>query len=542
MAHDPIFLSRRTIVGLALVATPVAVASVAALTAVRPVDGSDTIHLFDIVPASLQADIVNRKIDNTLTKAMALSGHIQRAIDIAARDRKRLIVPKGLYNLAPVESFASEAGACRRCFAIRNDMRIDAEDGATFRIVDGVSTDRSVVFMCMFGSNEQLRNLSWRGLAMDMNGQHNPISPQRASGQYSLLNQAHIFISGTPRGQAALATGVRIDGCRFTNTAGVSCLVLAQSNAPGVALGRDWQISDCDFIDGGLDTPDHSAIYAWAQDVLCQRCRFTNAIAKTTVGGNVAFEVHGSRQRFINNVVSRYYQGVWIDGNKSEDIATDIIVSHNVLNAMSGYGIMFFGETSRTSRVAIIGNKIVFDDSIYPGVDIKIGIGCLSLLPQSHVTIRQNSVSARISKTASAGFTLQSGGDPDAVHDDFVVADNIFIGTTFGSQIVTNARSGLGTITLDSNICRNLSRGGAFSTPQGIGVDFNGRASPIRKLVMRNNACVDDRKASAQCAFGIRVQGRIGDLVVAGNSATGMTVAPYAEGSLAVARRMAAAG
>lgn len=538
-------LSRRTVIGVAI-ATPAAAAAFAALkvtggNATQDHASADTLNILDVVPQSFHSNILSRVVDNSPTNARTLAGHIQRAIDIAAGKRCRLIVPAGLYNVAPTGSFASEAGLCHRCFAIRSDMHVDARAGATFRIIDGVSTDRAVVFMCMFGTNEQLANLSWRGLEMDMNGQKNPISPSRASGNYSLLNQAHIFISGTPAGQAALANTVTIDHCRFVNTPGVSCVVLAQSNSRGVKLGRNWRISDCAFVNGGLDTPDHSAIFAWAQDVVCQRCTFTNTIAKTQTGGNVAFEVHGSRQKFINNSVTNYYQGVWIDGNETEAVSSDITVSNNVLDKISGFGIMFYGEHAHVSKVEIVGNDISFDDSVYPGVDLKIGIGCLSPLAQSNVVVRSNTVTSKIGRTATSGVTIQSATRKGHSHDAFDIVNNVFEGTTFGVQVITNPVCGLGVIAIRSNRCRNLSRAGAFAAPQGIGVDFNGGASPIQKLSLLNNICIDDRGRSAQCAFGIRVQGEIVSLQTAGNSASGMTSAAYAEGVLAVGRRLQAA-
>ncbi len=537
MTNDPAKLSRRTVVGAALV-TPAAAASFAALNVARSRAGIDTIDLFDFIPQALRTGILARIPDNSPSRAVALAGYIQHAIDTAASQRRRLIVPAGLYNIAPTGSFAAEAGHCRRCFAIRSDMHIDAEPGATFRIIDAVSTNKAVVFMCMFGTNEQLANLSWRGLEMDMNGQHNPISPERASGKYSLLNQAHIFISGTPDGHAALATDVAIDQCRFMNTPGVSCIVLAQSNTPRTQLGSNWRIADCDFIDGGSDTPDHSAIYAWAQNVVCQRCTFANSSPKMEVGGNVAFEVHGSHQKFNHNKIFNYYQGVWIDGNKSISNINNIDISNNIFDKVSAYGIMFYGEMSHVSQVTISQNKIVFDDSVYTGVDIKIGIGCLAPLAQKQVRIEGNTISGNIFRTASSGVTLQSAKRAGHIHDGFVIRENAFEGITFGVQIVTNPICGLGTIKVERNHSYNLSRAGAFSSPQGVGVDFNNAASPIRELIVLNNTCVDNRGKSAQCAFGIRIQGKIGALRAAGNSASGMTSAAYAEGTLTVGRRL----
>lgn len=528
---------RRALLGVAL-ATPVALASFVAAKAMQgnPGDG-ETLDLFDVVPPTFHAGIRARTVDNAPARAAALAGYIQQAIDLAAARRVRLTIPAGLYNIAPIATFASEAGPCRRCFAMRSHMHLNAEAGATFRIVNGVSRDAAVVFMCMFGSDEQLVDLSWRGLAMDMNGQRNPISPGRARDQYSLLNQAHIFISGTPGGQAACARNVTIERCTFANTPGVSCIVMAQSNTYGVALGRNWRITDSRFVDGGLDTPDHSAIFAWATDVVCERCTFSNAAPKSQVGGNVAYEVHGSRQWFVNNRISNYYQGVWIDGNRSERTSNDITVAGNILRDMSAFGIMFYGTECRMRDVRVIDNVVAFNDIVYPGVDLKIGIGCLAPLGQQQVVIHNNTVSSASRRTASSGVSLLSPAKSGELLDGFVIENNSFSTTTFGVQIVTNPACGMGAITVRTNRSTNLSRAGAFEVPQGIGVDFLGGASPIRELIVEDNICTDDRGTGAQCAFGVRLQGTISRLRIARNIATGMTAAPYGEGQLAVATR-----
>ena len=536
---DPARLPRRAIIGAAL-ASPLALASLVAAKAMRDDPDSDTLDLFDVVPTAYHAEIRERRTDNSSTRAEMLAGHIQTAIDTAAARRLRLIIPDGLYNIAPVGLFASEAGPCRRCFAMRSHMHIDAKAGATFRIVDGVSSDAAVVFMCMFGTDEQLVDLSWRGLAMDMNGQHNPISPGRAAGTYSLLNQAHIFVSGTPDGLAARASNVTIEQCRFANTPGVSCIVLAQSNTHGVQLGRNWRITDCRFIDGGLDTPDHSAVFAWAEDVVCQRCDFSNHLPKTQVGGNVAFEVHGARQRFVGNRVDNYYQGVWIDGNRSHP-ASDIEIADNTFADMSAFGIMFYGIECRMRDVRITGNDISFNDIAYPGVDQKIGIGCLAPLGQRQGVIRNNTVSSFSRRTASSGVSLLSPAKTGELHDDFAITHNVFTGTTFGVQILTNPVCGLGAVSIRANRSFNLSRAGTFRLPQGVGVDSLGGGTTIGNLIVEENICVDDRGAAAQCAFGIRLQGKISRLRIGGNAALGMTAAPYAEGRLTVTTRQSEA-
>lgn len=501
----------------------------------------DSVNVFDFIPEELHEDILARTASDDIAKGKLLAGYIQDAIDAAAGQRRRLVVPAGLYNLAPAATFTAEGGTCNCCFAIRSYMDIDAESGATFRIIDEVSTDSAPVFMCMFGTNEILTRVSWRGLEMDMNGPNNLFSatrnnPALPNNGYSLLNQAQIYISGTPGGQAARINGALVEYCRFLNTPGVSCLVMGQSNVVGSGVGRGWKVLYCEFRNGGLDTVDHSAVYAWAEDVIGVGNTFENDTQFGPTGGLVAWEVHGSNQVFAHNTIRRFYQMLWIDGNATNP-TKNIRICYNLGEEMKAYGIMYFGRIEAEESVTdttVSFNEINLDGSDLDGEDLKIGIGCTGPYSQTNARIVSNRVRGAASPVASAGVVIAAGIVLNEKHDRFLVADNVFENVSLGVSLSTNANVGLGAIVLRNNESVNLRVAGIIGFTQGI--SYSGGGSQIDSLALEYNRCHDDRTGT-QTAFGIRLQGAVGELTKVGNTARGMTAANYAEvGFLAASR------
>lgn len=502
--------------------------------------GTDAISVMDFIPGkALRNAIIGRTVNNNIEQARQLAGYIQNGIDAAAAQRRRLEYPAGLYNVAPREGFNAEGGVCNRVFAIRSHMDLYGEAGATLRIVDGVSTDAAPVFMCMFGTNEQLNNVSWRGLDMDMNGGvyvngnlilKNPTSPNRASGVYSLINQAQIFVSGTPGGQAACIDHAVVERCKFRNTPGVSCLVMAQSNVFDVRLGFDWKVTDCEVINVGLDTNDHSAFYAWADEVVATRNTFRNDYQFTTTGGLVAFEVHGSGTHFTGNLVENFYQGMWIDGNFTTPVKGTLIDGNRFIN-MGAFGILYFGVSpaiAPATQTVISNNIIEFDDLPQTGITQKIGIGTTGNYSQVDGLISNNRISSAGTTTASAGVSFAAGTVAGQKHDKMIITGNVVERTTFGVTLSTNNAAGLGSFWIISNTFLQLTPAGVFGFPIGIAVN-SGATSVVDRLTLVDNECIDDRTSGPRCAFGIRLEAKITYLENSGNRAAGMTSADYAE-------------
>lgn len=255
---------------------------------------------------------------------------IRNAINAASTLGKRITGNAGTYLVTPATASTDEGGALTIAFDIKSNMHFEVEPGCTFKISNSVSTDAAPKKIAMFHTNGVLSNVSFRNLTMDMNGANNTISPGRP-GAYNRYNMSQISVSGTPGGVAARIDDMYVARCAFLNTSGTNCIVAGQSNTAAVILGKRWTIIDNFFNNNGLDTDDHSCVYAWVDDVVCSGNTFTADTMQGTVGSTgmtVAYEVHGSNQRFTKNKVKNAYRGVWLSSNATSDVSNKIGRAH----------------------------------------------------------------------------------------------------------------------------------------------------------------------------------------------------------------------
>lgn len=239
---------------------------------------SDVASVLDLIPAGQHAAILAR------SSSYDAAPDIKRAIDQASAEGRRLHVPTGLYNIVPGTPHMSEAGPIQTCFLLRSNMDIAGERGTSFRIPNGVSTDANVVPMAIFASNQPVAGIVMRDLTLDLNGQNNPISPNRATGNYSLLNQPHIFISGTPGAEfpgsiagnvltvqsppsGALAVGMAV------HYPGTTKPLLITAFGTGTGGAGTYALSDTATAPSQTMT---AGFAAYADDVLIENMRFLN--------------------------------------------------------------------------------------------------------------------------------------------------------------------------------------------------------------------------------------------------------------------------
>lgn len=556
---------------------------------------SDFPTVLDFIPAGQHAEILSR------TSTYDATPDIKRAIDQASAEGRRLHVPTGLYNITPATPLETEAGLIHTCFLLRSNMDLVGERGASLRIPNGISTDENVVPMAIFASNQPIARITLRDMTLDLNGQNNPISPNRGNHAlphkgYSLLNQPHIFISGTPgvkftgsiagnvltvssvssgtlttgmaltysgaitplivaafgtgsgatgtyilssattapsqnmaAGFAAYADDVLIENVRFLNNPGVSCVCMAQSNTLGVGLGRRWTLRDCQFLDNGLDTVDHSCVFGWAQDVTVDSCVFQNSTPFDEVGMVTAYEVHGANTKFINNTVRNAYQGMWLSENLTAE-SDGILVSGNTFDGIKAVGIGVFGAGESllpTKRITIADNIIKLNASGHPGIDLKAGIQIASPYAQRDITIRGNRIVGR-QETASAGIviTTQDVAPNLGEHSYIDIDHNTSEGTVFGVFVRTTQQNGLGNVKITRNRLINPAPSEVFEFPVGVAVGFNGdfaTAKPIDSLIVRNNEVVLDT-VSLATVTGVRLEGHLFDLDYSDNTTRNVQV------------------
>ncbi|MGU3376494.1 hypothetical protein [Chryseobacterium sp. M5A1_1a] len=304
---------------------------------------------------------------------------INSAIEVTSRLKMRLFIPKtdDFYLIDPQILTVDESSPIQPNIhvgmLIQNNMNVFS-DGAVLKLKDGISSETAPKDVRMFFSNDFLHDISMSGLVLDMNGLNNLISPWvkkcakdknghliipedcKLVKSYSRATQFHFGFSGTKNGIASGANDVLIENCSFINTAGVTCISMCQSNAVDVVLGRNWIIRNNLFKNNGLDSIDHSSIYGWATDVNCYNNTFYNDIMPDSthpVGGQVAYEVHGSNQNFFNNTIENYYQGLWVGINNSEDKIQNIYIHDNTFRLSCVFVDFYNGNLEKASSYPV---------------------------------------------------------------------------------------------------------------------------------------------------------------------------------------------
>lgn len=479
---------------------------------------------------------------------------IQTAINTVAAAGQTLYFPAGTYRIVPAtlkdwEGTPLGEGQMTVAFVIPSNMCLYGDVGAVLKLGNNVSTTAAPKRVAMFFSNVPVSNIRIYGLTMDMNGLNNRISPS-APASYNRYNQAMIHFTGTIGGVAARGDNVQIDSCQFLNTAGTSCIVTAQSNSVGVTLGKNWSITNCLFKNNGIDTDDHSSVFAWSDNVVCANNVFTaDTMFPNGISGNsgsfVAYEVHGANQRFVNNLISNYWQGMWVASNITSD-ADNIVIANNTFSPVKWYAIDFF-RTSTTesviSKVLIDGNTVGLDDTVPPtGVvpTFKAAFQIAAFRQIKDVQITNNICSKIGSSIPSIGILITPQSNAGHEHRNIVIKNNYMTGFGTGVGTFINSANGMGPIEVSNNYFLNCSNATGYTTPQGVAIGLSGvapLATAYESVFIANNTFIDDRSVK-QMDFGIRTdQVTITNLHVQRQRYQGMVTGNYAEASTTVTNR-----
>ena len=478
---------------------------------------------------------------------------IQAAINAGATLGRTVYFPAGTYKVVPAtlkdwEGTPLGQGQMTVAFVIPSNMCLYGDVGATLKLGNNVSTTAAPKRVAMFFSNVPVSNIRIYGLTMDMNGLNNRISPSAPS-SYNRYNQAMIHFTGTISGVAARGDNVQIDSCQFLNTAGTSCIVTAQSNSVGVTLGKNWSITNCLFKNNGIDTDDHSSVFAWSDNVVCANNVFTaDTMFPNGISGNsgsfVAYEVHGANQRFVNNLISNYWQGMWVASNITS-AAENIIIANNSFAPVKWYAIDFFRSSAAEtdiSRVLIHGNTVLVDDTTTTGTlpTFKAAFQIASFYRIQNVQISNNFCSKSGATIPSIGILITPQGNASNDHRGIIIRDNTFNNFNSGVATFINSTNGMGPLEISNNYFRNCSDATGYATPQGVAVGLSGvapLATTYASLFISNNTFIDDRTVK-QMDFGIRIdQVTVTNLNVQRQKYVGMVTGNYAEASTTVTNR-----
>jgi hypothetical protein len=461
---------------------------------------------------------------------------ITNAIAYASSINATLLFPSGTYLVTPATA-QTGAASYNCCFVMPSNMHLLGEKGATIKLSDNYSTDGSPKELAIFSvSASAISNISFVGLVFNMNGANNSMSPARPS-TYNTYNHAAIMANG-PSGRMS---EVLIENCTFQDNAGV-CFVVCQLVAVGTTpnLGVNWVIRNNYFKNGGVDSADHTSIYAFCEDVLCDGNLFWQDNRPHTTGktgGASGYEVHGSNQRFVNNYVYNYTLGAYVASNFTNTTLNTVIANNHFY--CSDYGILLYRGTSMTEidGVVIANNTIYFDNYTYSGQPTSKN----AIAFQGTISTQQHAVK-NIKIDGNYAIATYSGGLlsqfvrwntvatlTTEICSNISITNNQVIGFTDGVYIICGDTV-QGLTEISNNQFIELTPDSLANPSHGI---FLNSTAGTSTLVVDGNQFIDER-GSPQFANGIYITaGTITDFYLGPQVYKGVTT-NYTESSLTV--------
>lgn len=299
---------------------------------------------------------------------------IQLGINAASTAGTKLYFPSGTYILTLGTNITLEGGATVCALVAKTGMQIvgDGFNHSILKLKDNQSSNASPKYFNIIAANTVLSDILIDSLQFDINGANNKINANNG------FNCAAFIVSGSV---ATVGVDARVTNMKFTrnlvkNTPGNSCIGLGQSNSVGTVLGQNVEIANNIFYNNGLDTNDHSSIYAWAESVNIHDNLFYHpTMSNGTNGPRVACELHGARNNFHDNEVYNYFGGVYIAGN-----ITNLSYNQSITNndfVVCGFGATAYIESATElgcAYVTVNGNRIWITDDNHSASKVGIGI------------------------------------------------------------------------------------------------------------------------------------------------------------------------
>ena len=284
---------------------------------------------------------------------------------------------------------------------------------------------------------------------------------------------------------------------------------------------------DCRFENNGLDSGDHSSIYALADDVLCTGCTFTaDVMAGTTVpavGGQCAYEFHGANQR------------LWVAANKTSDCDNNII-ANNTFSPVADYGVGFYRESAPESvinKISIVGNTFGISDRA-TNAAFKAAVAITSAYPVSNVLISDN-IASKVGTNEACVFCLISlqGVAVPTTHTGIKINGNKCLNLTAGVHMTTST-NGIGLVTITDNEFKDFVVAGAETQTRGIYLERLSGVSQVEELVISGNTFSN---FTGSMTYGVFLQsGEIVNLFVGSDNSYKGVTNKYVEGATVINR------
>ena len=439
------------------------------------------------------------------------------------------------YGLNIDTAIGLEAGATTCSLIMKSNMHLKGVPGKSIlKLLDNQSSNADPRMFNILATNDALKNISMDGLVFDLNGVNNLTNKNNT-------NSAAVIISGSADtvGQDAYVRNLKITNCLFKNTPGTSVIVIGQSNSGGplypartpVVLSENVEIAHNVFWNNGLDSSDHSSIYAWAesvdihdnlfvQDVMSRgsmAVMYPAPLSNKYTGPYVACEIHGAKTRFINNTIHNYWQGLYIACNYTSPVY-EVLVSRNQFYVNQS-AMEFFRESSHEKEIAdvvIVGNTIYISGDVAVPTNPKVGIGVRASYGADRVTVTNNRLYSADTNGAIgiAINNLQAGTSLTNI----LIANNSIDTFSLGIVHLGGGKAAvIDAVYIKGNTISDL----VDSTLYRIAIGISVRGVASLGLVEITNNTFAQLTAFPATSYGIYLDGAIERLIVEGNVYSG---------------------
>lgn len=404
------------------------------------------------------------------------------AIQLAINSGKRVYFPAGTYILTIGNSITLEGGSTFCALVAISGMQLtgDGWNKSILKLKDSQSTNASPKYFNIIAGNTVMSDILIDGLQFDINGANNQINANNG------FNCCAFICSGSV---ATVGVDARVINMKFTNnlvqnSPGNSCLGLGQSSSVGSVLGFNVEISGNIFYNNGLDTNDHSTIYAWAENVdIHDNTFYFPTMSSGQNGPRVACEFHGSRNNFHDNDVYNYFGGVYIAGN-----LTNLSYHQSVTN----------------------NNFVVCNFAVQSFMEIPTEPGCAFInVTGNRIWITNDNASA--SKVAIGINPSRGKVDNVNVTNNVIYSSDTNIST--GVSVYSIATSAISNILVSGNNIQGVT--------QGVKVGIAGGLACDNVAVKDNLIKVTTTTGTPTLAFGVYLPGPVGTVAIEGNTFSG---------------------
>lgn len=408
------------------------------------------------------------------------------AIQLAIDSGKRVYFPAGTYILTIGTSITLEGGSTFCSLVAVSGMQLtgDGWNKSILKLKDNQSTNANPKYFNIIAGNTVMDDILIEGLQFDINGANNKINSNNG------YNCCAFICSGSV---ATVGVDARLHNAKFLNnliqnSPGNSCIGLGQSNTAGYTLGQNIEIAGNIFYNNGLDTNDHSSIYAFAESVNIHDNLFYHPTMSTgTNGPRVACELHGARNNFHDNEVYNYFGGVYISGNGTSIAYNQSITNNDFLTG--NFAVAAFIESATEpgcKYVTVSGNRIWITGD-YDNSN-KVGIG---------------------------------------IHPSNGKVDNVNVTGNVIYSSDTNVMPGILVYSLATNTINNILIDGnnIQGVTVGVSVGYAGGLAADNVAVTNNIINATTTTGTPIYAFGVNVGGVVGTVNISNNTITGTIIA-----------------